>query len=81
VKHIIAIETKLQPFLVPEYVTHEAPPKARQDGFSLAPRIPLGELSDETLDALCAQFRTTIFAKATEQRKVAEKASLMGRAA
>ncbi len=55
-----AIELKLKPFTVPSFViaatTTEilVPP----------PSFPLGDLSAETLAAMCDDFRATVFAKA-----------------
>ena len=57
-------EIQLLPFTVPNYVL--AVPRAgkREDGFQEAPKFPLSELSEETLDRLCKQLRADVFIKA-----------------
>jgi hypothetical protein len=55
---------ELQPVQVPGFVRAMAPEKKRQDGFKELPAIPVSDLSDETLEAICAQFRRDLFAKA-----------------
>jgi hypothetical protein len=60
VKHAIDIV----PFTVPNFVRVKQAPRPRQEGVQFAPPIPLSELSVETLDALCAEFRREVFAKA-----------------
>ena len=54
----------LKPFQVPNFALAMMPPGARQDGFKEAPSFPLADLSVETLDGLCKQFRADVFAKA-----------------
>lgn len=54
----------LQPFSVPNYVRQVSPIGKREDGWKETPEIPLSELSAETLEAMCAQFRGAVFEKA-----------------
>jgi len=61
-KHETTIE--LKPFSTPNYVLIAPKLGRRQDGFDHAPAIPLSDLSVETLDSLCTQFRADVFAKA-----------------
>jgi hypothetical protein len=57
-------EIDLMPFGVPNYVLTIPKTGKREDGFSEAPKFALSELSAETLDALCKQFRADVFIKA-----------------
>jgi len=62
------INLDLNPFPVPNSVSAKLPPGKKQDGFKIAPTIPLGELDDNTLHEMCDEFRTAIFARAYKQR-------------
>lgn len=64
----VTIKVKLQPFRVPSYVTHEASPGLRQDGFTEAAKTPLKDLDEETLAALCEEFTESVFANAGKER-------------
>lgn len=55
---------KLKPFMVPNFVMVEMPPRPRNEGMKGLPSFPLNELPVETLDDLCLQFRADVFAKA-----------------
>lgn len=55
---------KLKPFNVPSFAIQEIPAGSRQEGFTQAPSYPLSDLGADTLDALCAEFRSSVFAKA-----------------
>ena len=57
-------EIELQPFRTPNFVLPVQKPGNRQDGFHDAGSIPLSELSKETLEAMCKQFRDDIMRKA-----------------
>ena len=57
-------EIELKPFNVPNFVIPVQKPKPRQEGFTEAPSIPLSELSVETLEKMCAQFRIDVMTKA-----------------
>lgn len=59
-KHTI----ELCPFQIPNFVRPVMPARPRQDGFQDLPGIPLSDLSDETLDAMCNEFRMGVFKKA-----------------
>ena len=61
------IDIKLQPFRVPNYVLVEAKARKKQDGFSEPDTYHLSQLSDETLDKLCQQFKDNVFAKARNE--------------
>lgn len=63
---MITTEIELTPFNVPNFVFAKGKPVRRQDGFHPAPGIPLRDLSPETLDKLCREFRDSVFAKAIE---------------
>ncbi len=41
----------------PNYLIQKMPPGRRQDGFREAPKIDLGSLDEEQVEALCANFR------------------------
>lgn len=56
-------EVKLHPFAVPDYVFVETPPRPRQEGFAEGPKFHLKELSEETLNSLCDNFRKEVFRK------------------
>jgi hypothetical protein len=60
------VELKLQPFRVPNYVLTEGKVRPRQDGFhpEETPKYALNELDEETLSALCDEFRKGVFEKA-----------------
>lgn len=63
-----AIEVKLKPFTVPNYVIVDADPVPRQEGFQEAPKYALKDLPAETLEALCEVFTEGVFKKAGKQR-------------
>jgi len=54
----------LLPFNVPNYVLVVPKTGKREDGFTESPKFALSELSVETLEELCAQFRREVFIKA-----------------
>ena len=58
------IEIELQPFTVPNFVLTVPKAGNRQDGFKEVPKYSLSELSAETLDKLCMDFRSEVFRKA-----------------
>lgn len=60
----IEIRIQLKPFTVPNFVIAEGRINPRQEGFKKLPSYPLSELSSETLDEMCAEFRRGVFAKA-----------------
>jgi hypothetical protein len=62
---VIKTEVALRPFRVPNYVLAECPTKPREFGFTEPPKYHLSELSIETLEALCYQFRKDVLAKAS----------------
>lgn len=64
----IKTELELNPFSVPNYVTVKMPPGNKQDGFREAPKFHLSELSEETLNALCEQFKKDVFEKAEKPK-------------
>ena len=59
-KHTI----ELQPFTVPNFVRPVSPVRKREDGIIEMPAIPLSELSTETLENMCTEFRDGVFKKA-----------------
>ena len=63
-KHTI----ELQPFTVPNFAKQFAPVRNREDGWIETPAIPLSELSAETLEAMCAEFREGVFKKARKAK-------------
>jgi hypothetical protein len=65
----IVTEQELAPFTVPHFVGVVQKTGRRQDGFVGAPKYALGDLSDETLNDLCLQFRNDVLDRAAEQRK------------
>jgi hypothetical protein len=62
-KHTI----ELQPFTIPNFVRQVMPAGKRQGGFQESPAIHLSELSLETLEAMCAEFRLGVLQKAGKQ--------------
>jgi hypothetical protein len=70
---MIEIKVKLRPFTVPNYAIAYMPPKLRQDGFVEPPKYHISELSDETLNKLCDQFRDDVFALARKKIIKCEK--------
>lgn len=61
-------EIELEPFRTPNYVLTKAKVGRRQDGFENVPKFHISELSDETLNELCDQFRKEIFEKKAKGR-------------
>lgn len=59
-KHTI----ELQPFQTPNFVRQVQKEGTRQNGFVESPAIPLSDLSIETLESLCKEFRLNVLAKA-----------------
>lgn len=62
------IEVELQPFSVPNYVLTVQEPRPKQDGIQETPKYHLSELSPETLDRLCDEFRDAVFEKAGKRK-------------
>jgi hypothetical protein len=60
----ITKEIELQPFTVPNFVLAKAEPAPRQNGIMEVQKFHLSELSEETLNALCDEFREQVFKKA-----------------
>jgi len=60
---------ELQPFSVPNYVIAVMPPRPRQEGIIEPPKFHLSELSTETLELLCKDFRDAVMAKAAKPRE------------
>lgn len=55
----------LKPFTVPTYVSVDSGrPGKRQEGFQEDQRFEISELSSDELDALCTDFRETVFRRA-----------------
>ena len=55
---------ELKPFTVPNFVIEVMRINNRQEGFIEPKSIPLRELSSETLEAMCYEFRIAVFEKA-----------------
>lgn len=65
----IKVDVKLQAIKIPNYILIEQKVGKRQDGFFSNDnnnKYHVGELSEEVLNALCAEFREGIFEKARE---------------
>lgn len=60
----VMITVEVQPFAVPNFVRLVASARKREDGFPESAPIPLGDIKTEVLDAMCAEFRRTVFTKA-----------------
>jgi len=60
----IKTSIELEPFSTPNFVRQKQPAGLRENGFKELPAIPLEDLSDETLNQLCDEFRKDIFTKA-----------------
>lgn len=63
-----AIEVKLKPFRVPNFVLAEAEAKPRQAGMTESPKYALRELDAGTLETLCEEFTRSVFEKAGKRR-------------
>ena len=59
---------KLAPFPVPTAVRVQLAPGLRQDGMKPLPEILLSDLSVETLEELCREFRASVFDAAGKTR-------------
>lgn len=67
---MITHQVKLRPFTVPNFVFQVMTPGKREDGPKEVPKYYcLGDLSDDTLDVLCNEFRTAVMLKAAEDRR------------
>lgn len=64
----LALMVTLEPFPVPPCVWQKMNPAKRQDGFIKATNYPLGELPQDTLLALCDDFRRRVLLTAATQR-------------
>lgn len=64
----ITTEVELMPFNVPNYVIVKMPPRPKQEGIHESPKYHLSELSEETLNQLCEEFRAEVFRKSKEPR-------------
>lgn len=58
------IKLELVPFPVPSYVSIQWPPGRREDGIQQDRKIPLHELSAETLHEMVNEFKKAVFTKA-----------------
>lgn len=63
----ITVEVGLRPFQVPGFVQPEKKLGLRQDGIQFSDGIPLADLPEDTLAALCDEFRAGVFQKAGKQ--------------
>ena len=66
----ITIQMKLQPFVVPNFVGIEMPPRKRQHDFAgpESSSLPLSSIDETSLEEPCQQFANAAFAKAGKQR-------------
>lgn len=62
------IEVKIQPFQVPDFVLAETEAKLKQEGMVETPKYALSELSADTLEELCEEFKKSVFEKAGKGR-------------
>lgn len=66
---------------VPNFISIESPPGARQDGFKEFPTISIADLDDEVLEEIAEEWRLDLLARANKIRsnnaqiKANEKAS------
>jgi hypothetical protein len=60
-------KVEVHPFSTPNYVQLVRPPVSRVEALKEVPSLPLTELSAETLEALCTQFRLDVFFKANKK--------------
>lgn len=58
------INLQLRPFIVPNFVSVDMPPRQRQDGVSFAGTFPLSTVGEDELSRMCDEFRAEIFKKA-----------------
>ena len=66
----------LKPWITPNFVIGETPPRTRQEGFNpdAAPKWALKEVDAETLAKMCDDFRAEIFRKAEKPDPAGEPA-------
>lgn len=60
------MKIRLKPWMTPNFVILDMPPRARQEGLAPLPGIPLCDVSAENLADLCDQFRAEVFRKAKQ---------------
>jgi len=60
----LSLDVEINGFEVPSYVTIKVGPQLKQQGFKPAPQVALYDLPVRTVDALCNQFRASVFANA-----------------
>jgi hypothetical protein len=60
----LKIPLNVVPWVTPNYVSIQTPPRRRQDGFQEGPKLPLAEVDAEVLAAMCDAFRAEVFVKA-----------------
>lgn len=63
----ITVEVGLNPFQIPNFVRPTKKIGLRQDGIQFDDGIPLADLPEDTLAALCDEFRAGVFLKAGKQ--------------
>ena len=56
-----SIKVDLVPFTVPTGVSVKQKPGLRQDGMRFAQQLKLSELSPDELNAMCEEFRVSVF--------------------
>lgn len=59
-----SVTIKLLPFGAPDFAVIDHPSAHQERAFGRVPSIPLSELSDETLHAMCDDFRREVFRNA-----------------
>lgn len=65
------LKIEIEDFPVPVNVVRKSKPQARQEGFELSSKIVLlSELSSETLEELCRNFRNSVFETAGIKKPV-----------
>lgn len=66
------IKRKLITPRVPNFILIESEPVLRQDGWKELPKVPVGDLTDETLEEIVREWRIALFRNAERQRETGQ---------
>ena len=61
---------ELRPFTTPNFVIAVGAARPKQEGMQELPKFAIHELSDDTLEAMCKEFRDAIFMKKNQHLQV-----------
>lgn len=63
----VTTAVKFRPWNVPNYAVQDVPPRARQEGFSEAPKMSVKELPHQVLDAMAERWLNDLYANAGQR--------------